>query len=145
MLKFKIKTDKHVGKGTAKNSNGLFFQAFFYLDVSNPTLFGRKCYQIFAIEKGIKTRHCPTKNGDTTMTTYEVTATFDASGLRCPMPILKTKKEVQQIEVGQILKVIATDVGTKKDIPAWAERSGNEILEMVEEGDKIIWYIKRIK
>ena len=97
------------------------------------------------IEKGIKTNHCPTKNGDTTMTAYEVAAEFDASGLRCPMPILKTKKEVQQIEVGQILKVIATDIGTKKDFPAWAERTGNEILEMIEEGDKLIWYIKRIK
>ncbi len=80
-----------------------------------------------------------------TMTSYEVAAEFDASGLRCPMPILKTKKEVQQIEVGQILKVIATDIGTKKDFPAWAERSGNEILEMVEEGDKIIWFIRRVK
>lgn len=80
-----------------------------------------------------------------TMADYEVAAEFDASGLRCPMPILKTKKEVQQIEVGQILKVIATDIGTKKDFPAWAERSGNEILEMVEEGDKLVWYIKRVK
>jgi tRNA 2-thiouridine synthesizing protein A len=79
------------------------------------------------------------------MTEHQVAATFDASGLRCPMPILKTKKEVQGIEVGQILKVIATDIGTKKDFPAWAERSGNEIVELVEEGNRLIWYIRRIK
>lgn len=79
------------------------------------------------------------------MTGHNIAAEFDASGLRCPMPILKTKKEVQQIEVGQILKVIATDIGTKKDFPAWAERSGNEIVELVEEGNKLVWYIKRLK
>ncbi len=79
------------------------------------------------------------------MTDHEVARTFDASGLRCPMPILKTKKEIQQVEVGQILKVIATDVGTKKDFPSWAKRTGNEIVEMIEEGDKIIWYIRRVK
>ncbi len=79
------------------------------------------------------------------MTEYEVARTFDASGLRCPMPILRTKKEIQEIEVGQVLKVIATDVGTKKDFPAWAERTGNEILEMREEDGKIVWFIRRTK
>ena len=79
------------------------------------------------------------------MTEHQVAKEFDASGLRCPMPILKTKKAIQDIEIGEILKVIATDVGTKKDFPAWSARTGNEILELVEEGDKFIWYIKRVK
>ncbi|RLI56659.1 MAG: sulfurtransferase TusA family protein [Candidatus Thorarchaeota archaeon] len=79
------------------------------------------------------------------MADYDVAKEFDASGLRCPMPILKTKKAIKEIEIGQILKVIATDIGTKKDFPAWSSRTGNEILEMVEEGDKLIWYIKRVK
>ncbi|NHJ14800.1 MAG: sulfurtransferase TusA family protein [Candidatus Thorarchaeota archaeon] len=79
------------------------------------------------------------------MTDYDVALEFDASGLRCPMPILKTKKEIEKIEVGQILKVTATDVGTKKDFPAFAERTGHEILELVEEAGKLIWYIKRTK
>lgn len=79
------------------------------------------------------------------MADHEVAREFDASGLRCPMPILKTKKEVGQIEIGQILKVIATDVGTKKDFPAWSNRTGNEIVELVEEDDRLIWYIKRVK
>ena len=78
------------------------------------------------------------------MTDHQVAAVFDASGLRCPMPILKTKKEVQGIKVGEILKVIATDIGTRKDFPAWAERSGNEIVELVEEGNKLIWFIRRL-
>ncbi|MHA2379497.1 MAG: sulfurtransferase TusA family protein [Candidatus Thorarchaeota archaeon] len=79
------------------------------------------------------------------MTDHNVSRTFDASGLRCPMPILKAKKELQEVEVGQILQVIATDIGTKKDFPAFTARTGHEIVEMVEEGDKIIWYIKRTK
>ncbi|MFX1472032.1 MAG: sulfurtransferase TusA family protein [Promethearchaeota archaeon] len=77
--------------------------------------------------------------------THDVARTFDASGMRCPMPILKTKKEIGQIEVGQILEVIATDIGTKKDFPAFADRTGHEIIELVEKGDKLIWYIKRTK
>ena len=79
------------------------------------------------------------------MTEYKVAREFDASGLRCPMPILKTKKEIQEINIGEILKVIATDVGTKKDFPAFAERTGHEIVELVEEADKLIWYIRRTK
>jgi tRNA 2-thiouridine synthesizing protein A len=79
------------------------------------------------------------------MTDHQVAREFDASGLRCPMPILKTKKESQEVNIGEILKVIATDVGTKKDFPAWSSRTGNEILELVEEGNKLIWYIKRVK
>lgn len=61
------------------------------------------------------------------------------------MPILKTKKAIQEINIGEILKVIATDVGTKKDFPAWSSRTGNEILELVEESDRLVWYIKRVK
>ncbi|MHA1480299.1 MAG: sulfurtransferase TusA family protein [Candidatus Thorarchaeota archaeon] len=79
------------------------------------------------------------------MADHEVAREFDASGLRCPMPILKTKKEIGQIEIGQILKVTATDIGTKKDFPAWSNRTGNEIVELVEEDGKLIWYLKRVK
>ncbi len=77
------------------------------------------------------------------MTDHEVAREFDASGLRCPMPVLKTKKEIMEIAVGEILQVTVTDVGTKTDFVTWARRTGNEILEMREEGDKIIWFIKR--
>ncbi len=79
------------------------------------------------------------------MKEHQVAREFDASGLRCPMPILKTKKEMKEIEVGEILKVIATDIGTKKDFPAWADRTGNEILELREEDDKLVWFLKRKK
>jgi tRNA 2-thiouridine synthesizing protein A len=59
------------------------------------------------------------------------------------MPVLKAKKEIKEIAVGEILKVTTTDVGTKKDFPSLAKRTGVEIVEMIEEGDRIIWYLKR--
>ena len=79
------------------------------------------------------------------MADYEVARVFDASGLRCPMPVLKTKKEIREIAVGEILQVIVTDVGTKKDFPVFAGRSGNEIVEMREDNGKLIWFIRRGK
>jgi tRNA 2-thiouridine synthesizing protein A len=79
------------------------------------------------------------------MVTYTVARELDASGMRCPMPVLEMKKAITQVKVGDVVKVIATDVGTKKDFPAWAERTGNQILEVKEENNKIIWFIKRIK
>ena len=79
------------------------------------------------------------------MTDIDVARTFDATGMRCPMPILKTKKEIKQVEVGEVLKVIATDIGTKKDFTTSADRMGFEILEMQEESDRLIWFLKRTK
>ena len=79
------------------------------------------------------------------MTDPVVVKTLDASGMRCPMPVLEMKKLVNQIKVGEVIKVIATDVGTKKDFPAWAERTGNQILEMKEDGTKIVWLVKRLR
>jgi len=79
------------------------------------------------------------------MVTFTVTRELDASGMRCPMPVLEMKKLIGQVKVGEVVKVIATDVGTRKDFPAWAERTGNQILEVKEENNKIIWFIKRLK
>ncbi len=79
------------------------------------------------------------------MTIHDIAKELDVSGKRCPMPILLTKKEIQSIEVDKILKVIATDVGTKKDFPAWAERTGNEIVELREDAGTFTWFIRRVK
>jgi len=79
------------------------------------------------------------------MTDPVVVKTLDASGMRCPMPVLEMKKLVSQVKVGEVIKVIATDIGTKKDFPAWAERTGNQILEMKEDGTKIVWLVKRLR
>jgi tRNA 2-thiouridine synthesizing protein A len=52
---------------------------------------------------------------------------LDAKGLACPMPIVKTKKALNELEFGQILEIHATDKGAKNDLTAWAKSTGNEL------------------
>lgn len=58
---------------------------------------------------------------------------LDVCGLACPLPLLKARKALRDIEVGQSLEVIATDPGSWRDFAAFAEQSGNCLLEAVEE------------
>lgn len=69
---------------------------------------------------------------------------LDASGLNCPLPILRTKKTLNTMEVGQVLKVIATDPGSVKDIEAFCNQTGNELMASAEEGGKFIFEIKKV-
>lgn len=71
--------------------------------------------------------------------------TLDASGLACPMPIIKTKKAVDGLKVGEILKLIATDPGSVSDVTAWTGKTGHELLGHEEVGGKHIFYIKKTK
>ena len=70
---------------------------------------------------------------------------LDASGLLCPMPVVKTTRAIKKIQVGQVLKMIATDPGAPPDMAAWARQTGNEIIAQEEEDGKFIFYIKRVK
>ena len=69
--------------------------------------------------------------------------TLDASGLSCPLPIVKTKKEIDTMGGGQVLEVISTDPGSKNDMIAWCKRTGNELLESLEEEGKFKFYVKK--
>ena len=75
----------------------------------------------------------------------EVTETLDTSGLSCPLPILKSKKALKKLNVGDILKIISTDPGSKKDIASWCRVTGQELLEDGEEGGKFVYLVKRMK
>ncbi|RNF38301.1 sulfurtransferase TusA family protein [Planococcus salinus] len=68
---------------------------------------------------------------------------LDAKGLACPMPIVKTRKEMKDMESGQILEILATDKGAKADMTAWAKSGGHELLETQEEGDVLRFWIKK--
>lgn len=68
---------------------------------------------------------------------------LDASGLNCPLPILRAKKTLNGMESGQILRVIATDPGSIKDFDAFAKQTGNELLESSEEGGKYLFLLKK--
>ncbi|HUW50952.1 MAG TPA: sulfurtransferase TusA family protein [Sulfuricella sp.] len=68
---------------------------------------------------------------------------LDASGLNCPLPILRTKKALAELAAGQVLKVIATDPGSVKDMQAFAKQTGNELLSSTQEGGKYQFYMKK--
>lgn len=68
---------------------------------------------------------------------------LDASGLNCPLPILRAKKTLAGMASGQVLKIIATDPGSVKDFEAFAKQTGNELLESGEEGGKYVFLIKK--
>jgi tRNA 2-thiouridine synthesizing protein A len=69
--------------------------------------------------------------------------TLDASGLNCPMPILKTKKALKQMEPGQVLEVISTDAGSVKDLVAFCNQTGNILLESIEVDGKYIFTVEK--
>lgn len=68
---------------------------------------------------------------------------LDVKGLNCPLPILRTKKALAEMESGQILRVLATDPGSAKDFAAFARQTGNELLEQSEENRVFEYFIKR--
>ena len=68
---------------------------------------------------------------------------LDASGLNCPLPILRAKKTLNSMDAGQVLHVIATDPGSIKDFDAFAKQTGNELMESKEEGGKYHFLIKK--
>ncbi|MFW9823596.1 MAG: sulfurtransferase TusA family protein [Candidatus Thorarchaeota archaeon] len=72
-----------------------------------------------------------------------VVKTLDYTGLRCPMPVLKTKKELKNINSGEVIEVIADDVGAKKDIPAMLNKTGNELVELREDNGNLVFVIKK--
>jgi tRNA 2-thiouridine synthesizing protein A len=68
---------------------------------------------------------------------------LDASGLNCPLPILRAKKTLTSMEAGQVLHVIATDPGSVKDFDAFAKQTGNDLMQSSEEGGKFHFLIKK--
>ncbi|MFN2215345.1 MAG: sulfurtransferase TusA family protein [Anaerolineales bacterium] len=74
---------------------------------------------------------------------FEFDQELDCSGMSCPMPVLKTKKAVDGLEQGQVLKMIATDPGSVPDMEAWTSKTGHTLLGYDQEGQTFIFYIKK--
>ena len=75
----------------------------------------------------------------------EADRTLDCMGLYCPMPIVKTAQAIKELAPGQVLEVVADDVGIKSDMPAWAKKTGNEFLGVEEAGGEIKVYVRKGK
>jgi TusA-related sulfurtransferase len=68
---------------------------------------------------------------------------LDAQGLACPMPIVKTKKAINDLQSGQVLEIHATDKGAKADLAAWSKSGGHELLQSMEENGVFKFWIKK--
>ena len=68
---------------------------------------------------------------------------LDARGLNCPLPILRAKKALSEMQSGQVLRILATDPGSVKDFAAFAKQTGNALLSSGEEAGKFVFMIKR--
>lgn len=68
---------------------------------------------------------------------------LDARGLNCPLPILKAKKALGELQSGQVLKVVATDPGAVKDFQNFSRQTGNELLSHSEAQKEFTFYMKR--
>jgi len=77
------------------------------------------------------------------MSDLKVVQTLDTSGMSCPMPVVKTKKAINGLEIGEILEMIATDPGSIPDMEAWARQTGHELMESHDEGSKFRFLIKK--
>ncbi len=77
------------------------------------------------------------------MADLKVDKVLDCTGLLCPMPVVKTKKALNELQVGQVLEMVSTDPGSMPDMNAWAKQTGHELLESKDEGGKFIFFIKK--
>ncbi len=73
----------------------------------------------------------------------EIDRELDASGLNCPLPILRAKKALSDMERGTTLKVISTDPGSVKDFEAFSKQTNNPLLSSGEEGGKFVFVLKK--
>ncbi|AFZ71797.1 sulfurtransferase TusA family protein [Natronobacterium gregoryi] len=75
---------------------------------------------------------------------YDTTETLDVKGQSCPMPVVKTKQAIDDLETGDVLEVVATDSGSMSDIQGWATgTNGVELLEQVEGDDVYTHYVEK--
>lgn len=68
---------------------------------------------------------------------------LDAKGLACPMPIVKTKKAISELESGQVLEIHTTDKGAKNDLAAWAKSGGHELINQAIDDEVLKFWIKK--
>lgn len=67
---------------------------------------------------------------------------LDARGLNCPLPILRAKKALTDMQAGQVLKILSTDPGSVKDFQAFAKQTGHQLLSQSEGNKEYIFFLK---
>ncbi|CAG7607683.1 Sulfur carrier protein TusA [Paenibacillus solanacearum] len=77
------------------------------------------------------------------MTKLQVNRTLECEGLACPLPVVRTKKTIDEMSAGEVLEVRATDTGSIADLKSWSGRTGHHYLGMKEEGGVFRHYIRK--
>ena len=75
--------------------------------------------------------------------TGEVHSTLDVRNKLCPIPVLKTKKIMKSLKIGQVLEILTTDPGSQRDIPAMIHATGQELLVLEEKGSQGFRFLVR--
>ncbi|MBK6869375.1 MAG: sulfurtransferase TusA family protein [Burkholderiales bacterium] len=73
----------------------------------------------------------------------DIAKEVDARGLNCPLPILKAKKGLAELQSGQLLRVLSTDPGSVRDFQAFAKQTGNELVDQQTAGDEFTHVLRR--
>ncbi len=73
----------------------------------------------------------------------EIDLEIDASGLNCPLPLLRLKRGLMEVEAGEVIKIIATDPAAHLDIGVYAEQTGHYILEFLKQDERQVFYIRK--
>ena len=68
---------------------------------------------------------------------------LDARGLNCPLPILRTKKALTELQAGQVLKVLATDPGSVKDFQTFSKQTGHELVSHAEANREFTFFMRK--
>ncbi len=79
------------------------------------------------------------------MTAPDVARVLDCKGMLCPIPIVKLSKAVKELQVGQTLRLEATDPGSMPDVAAWSRQTGHEVLSSTQEGKVYTFVVRRTK
>ncbi len=75
--------------------------------------------------------------------TIEFQKELDARGLNCPLPILKAKKALAELQSGEVLRIMATDPGSVRDFQAFSKQTGNTLLSHVQTGREFVFLMQR--
>lgn len=70
-------------------------------------------------------------------------AEYDATGLLCPLPVLRANRKLRELPVGGVLTVRATDPAAEQDFPAYCRQTGHELVETSRDGDVLVFVIRK--
>ena len=79
------------------------------------------------------------------MTTTEVTRSIDARGMPCPGPLMSLIGAIREGTVGDVIEVLSSDEGSKTDIPAWVQKAGHELMDVVTEDGFARFVVRKVR